>query len=73
MQRWHEQFVGVGHPHDWSRRRALGHEGVGDELAGNYSSYEDSALTSPAIDLSAYGGQWLVVTWWQWLQSQRSD
>ena len=39
-------------------------------LAGNYNNSEDSAVTSPAIDLTAYGGQWLVVSWWQWLQTE---
>ena len=39
-------------------------------LAGDYSGSEDSALTSPAIDLSAYRGAWPVVSWWQWLQTE---
>lgn len=41
-------------------------------LFGNYFDYEDGYTTSPAIDLSAYAGQSLALTWWQWLQSEQS-
>ncbi len=39
-------------------------------LAGNYFDNESGAITSPAIDLSAYAGQTVIVTWWQWLQTE---
>jgi subtilisin family serine protease/PKD repeat protein len=39
-------------------------------LAGNYGNNEDGTLESADIDLSAYAGQNLFVTWWQWLQTE---
>ena len=36
-------------------------------LAGNYNGDENSTLTSPTIDLSAYAGQTPSISWWQWL------
>jgi hypothetical protein len=37
-------------------------------LAGNYRSGEDGYLTSPIIDVSAYPGRDLTVSWWEWLE-----
>ena len=39
-------------------------------LTGNYGNNEDGFIVSPDIDLSAYGGQTLIVSWWQWLQTE---
>ena len=52
------------------------HSGAGvwaTNLAGNYNNGEDSAVTSPAIDMGAYAGQWPVVSWWQWLQTANEN
>jgi hypothetical protein len=40
-------------------------------LNGDYANKEDSYLVSPVIDMSASAGQALVVTWWQWLSTER--
>ncbi len=39
-------------------------------LDGNYNYYEDSYLYSPVIDLSGQADKDVVVSWWQWLQTQ---
>ncbi len=39
-------------------------------LSGDYNLSEDSYLTSPDIDLSAYAGQTTIVEWWQWAQTE---
>jgi len=39
-------------------------------LTGNYGNNENGYTQSPDIDLSAYAGQDLFVTWWQWLQTE---
>jgi subtilisin family serine protease len=39
-------------------------------LAGNYGNNENGTIESGDIDLSAYAGQNLFVTWWQWLQTE---
>jgi N-acetylneuraminic acid mutarotase len=39
-------------------------------LSGNYHSNENAYLTSPNIDLSAYAGQTLTLSWWQWLWTE---
>ena len=39
-------------------------------LTGNYQPKENSALTSPAIDLITYAGHPLVLSWWQWLNTE---
>jgi subtilisin family serine protease len=39
-------------------------------LAGNYANNEEGYIESPDIDLSAYAGQNLFVSWWQWLQTE---
>ncbi len=40
-------------------------------LDGNYNNNEDSYLFSPVIDLSSQAGNPVVVSWWQWLQTQQ--
>ena len=60
---WGSPTTGPGSAHSGTKAWAT-------NLAGNYNNSEDSAVTSPAIDLTAYGGQWLVVSWWQWLQTE---
>jgi len=42
----------------------------GTNLSGNYNNAEDGYLVSPPIDLSAYAGQGLYLSWWQWLQTE---
>lgn len=39
-------------------------------LSGNYFDNESATLTSPSIDLSAFGGQDILLEWWQWLVSE---
>ena len=39
-------------------------------LAGNYPLNSDDYLVSPDIDLSAYTGSTLAISWWQWLQTE---
>lgn len=39
-------------------------------LSGDYGNNENSTLSSPAIDLSAYAGQTPFLTWWQWLETE---
>jgi PKD repeat protein len=49
------------------------HSGVhawATSLDGSYLNYEDSTLTSPDIDLSAYAGQGFLLSWYQWLQTE---
>jgi hypothetical protein len=38
-------------------------------LAGDYNLDEDSYLSAPPLDLTAYRGQYFVISWWQWLQT----
>ena len=59
---WGTPTAGVGGAYSGTKAWAT-------NLAGNYNGYENSALTSRAIDLSAYAGQWPVVSWWQFLQT----
>jgi len=49
------------------------HSGVNawvTNLTGNYNNNEDGSITSPVIDLSAGANQILVLSWWQWLQTE---
>lgn len=39
-------------------------------LGGDYSNNEDGYLISPVFDLSAYVGEPIYLTWWEWLQSE---
>ncbi len=39
-------------------------------LAGLYHANEDSTLTSPAMNLSASAGKLLIVSWWQFFDSE---
>lgn len=39
-------------------------------LTGNYNNNEDGYTTSPNIDLGTYAGQSLLLSWWQWLQTE---
>jgi hypothetical protein len=39
-------------------------------LTGNYGISLDAALTSAAMNLSAYTGKTPIVQWWQWLQTE---
>jgi hypothetical protein len=36
----------------------------------NYSAGGDSELRSPEIDLTAAGGKWVILHWWQWLVTE---
>ena len=43
----------------------------GTNLTGpSYLAGEDSELRSPELDLTAAGGKWVVVHWWQWLVTE---
>ena len=42
----------------------------GTNLSGNYNDNEISFLVSPIIDLSPYSGKTLIISWWQWLQTE---
>ncbi len=48
-----------------------GSKAWGTNMAGGYPSYMNSHITSPAVDLAAYSGQSLVVSWWQYLATER--
>ncbi|MEZ4513927.1 MAG: S8 family serine peptidase [Chloroflexota bacterium] len=37
-------------------------------LGGNYNDNEQSTLTSPDIDMSAFAGRNVIISWQQWLQ-----
>ena len=39
-------------------------------LSGNYNISEDGYITSPAINLSSQAGKSILVSWWQWLQTE---
>ena len=39
-------------------------------LAGNYNAFEDSTITSPAIDLSGQADKEIVISWWQWVYTE---
>ncbi len=39
-------------------------------LSGNYQNDEESYLTSPPLDLSAYAGQGFALSWWQWAATE---
>jgi len=39
-------------------------------LEGNYNNNEDGYAQSPDIDLSTLAGQGILVSWWQWLQTE---
>ena len=41
-------------------------------MSGDYSDNEDGYITSPDINLSAYAGQPLILSWWQWLETEAS-
>ncbi len=40
-------------------------------LSGDYFDNEFGMLTSPNIDMSAYSGQTILLSWWQWLETER--
>jgi subtilisin family serine protease len=40
------------------------------DLFGNYDNDEDGAIESPDIDLSAYAGQSLELSWWQYYNGE---
>jgi carboxypeptidase family protein len=60
---WGIPTSGPSAPHSGARVWAT-------NLSGDYGDNENSSLTSPAIDLSAYAGQTPVVSWWQWLETE---
>ena len=37
---------------------------------GNYFDNENGYTQSPDIDLSAYAGETIIISWWQWLQTE---
>jgi Bacterial Ig domain/Carboxypeptidase regulatory-like domain len=55
---WGIPGLGTGEPHSGAKAWAA-------NLQGNYISAQDSYLTSPNIDLSAYSGQRPLLSWWQ--------
>ena len=42
-------------------------------LTGNYNNYERSRLTSPVIDLSDYVGSSIIVSFWQWMDTESNS
>src|SRR5262249_42886952 len=36
---------------------------------GGYNAGEDSYLSAPPIDLTAFKDQYFLISWWQWLQT----
>lgn len=60
---WGQPISGPGTAHSGSNVWAT-------NLTGNYYTGEYGVITSPLIDLSAYSGSTVVVSWWQWLQTE---
>lgn len=61
---WGEPTSGPGAAHSGSKVWATG-------LGGNYHNNEYGFIVSPDIDLSAYTGQTILLSWWQWLQTEQ--
>lgn len=55
---------GPGYAHSGSKVWAT-------NLGGSYNNNEDGYVVSPNIDLSAHAGSAVIVTWWQYLASER--
>ncbi len=55
-----------GAPESGPRAAHSGQRAWATNLGGDYRTNEESTLTSPPIDLSAYAGQGVVVEWWEW-------
>lgn len=60
---WGAPASGPGNAHSGNKIWAT-------NLSGDYNDEEDGDLTSPDINLSAYAGQNLTLSWWQWLQTE---
>lgn len=63
---WGVPITGPGYAHSGKNVWAT-------NLNGDYNSREDSAIVSPEIDLSAYVGQSVTLSWWQWLYTDYDD
>ena len=59
-----------GGPTSGPRAAHSGNNVWATNLAGDYGNGEDSTITSPPIDLGGFAGRTVIVTWWQWLQSE---
>ena len=59
-----------GVPTSGPRRAHSGSHVWATNLSGTYFENEDGYLVSPDMDLSAYAGQAVIVSWWQWLQTE---
>lgn len=60
---WGQPTSGPGVAHSGSNVWAT-------NLSGNYYTGEYGVITSPPIDLSAYSGDAIILSWWQWLQTE---
>ncbi|HUF37802.1 MAG TPA: S8 family serine peptidase [Anaerolineales bacterium] len=60
---WGTPTTGPGSAHS-------GENAWATNLNGNYFDGESSFLVSPAIDLSAFAGQRILLDWWQWLVTE---
>lgn len=71
-------FTAIGSNLSWERGTpsngpGSAHSGTqvwATNLNGNYSLNEQGYLYSPEIDLRAYAGKTLTLSWWQWLQTE---
>ena len=71
-------FTVLGSNSSWewgtpTRGPGFAHSGSGawaTRLDENYNNNETSQLVSPIIDLSGAGDQMLMLSWWQWLQTE---
>ncbi len=61
---WGEPTYGPGAAHSGSNVWAT------NLISGTYNDYENSTLASPVIDLSSQAGKFIVLDWWQWLQTE---
>jgi len=59
-----------GSPSSGPRSAHSGSYAWATNLAGNYNDNEYSYLVSPLLDLSPYPGQTVIVSWWQYLQTE---
>lgn len=60
---WGIPSSGPGNAHSGSKVWAT-------NLDGNYRDYEESAITSPAINLDGQANKGIILSWWQWVDTE---
>lgn len=59
-----------GEPSSGPRAAHSGVNAWATNLSGDYFDNEYGSIVSPEYDLSAYAGRMVIVSWWQWLQTE---